>query len=46
MININLIGIFPTLIMKYLHKSLHHSDVAEVTVLIIFGYLSYVICEW
>jgi hypothetical protein len=40
------LGIFPTLILKYLHHYMEHSDVAEVTILIMCGYLSYIICEW
>ena len=38
--------VLPTLILKYLHKFLEHLDVAEVTILIVCGYLSYIICEW
>ena len=34
------------MILKYLHKFLEHSDVAEVTILIMCGYLSYIVCEW
>ena len=38
-------GIVPTILLKYLHKFLEHSDVAEVSVMILCGYSSYLFCE-